>query len=307
MGASKKNKATNPVGFFFGLNTIDLQFQTGTYPSANTKTRAAATALHVGGPATNAAICFQWLGGIATLCTPVGFHSFSNFISGELKKLKVSLIDAAAGKNNDPTIASIVSELENGTRTIVVSPPPPIRKTEKSFPDAELKDNPRVLLLDGFYMEQAIMLAKKYQSLKVPVILDGGSWKKDMDKLLPHVDIAICSASFRPPDVKTKDEIFEYLAAKEISKAAITHDANPVLLMEDKQKSEVATIAVDTVDSLAAGDFFHGAFCYYYALNYSFTESIKGATIIAGNSCKYFGTREWMKKINPQHYQQIQA
>ncbi len=303
MGTSKKNNdPKNPAGFFFGLNTIDLQFKTHRYPSANTKTRAEATAMHVGGPATNAAVCFQWLGGKSELLTPIGKHSFQTFIFEELQGLNVEITDAAPDSNAFPTLAAVVSEQQKGTRTIVVSPPSEVKFTSAKFSGNE---KPAILLIDGFYMEKAIHLANHYKNQQVPVILDGGSWKEGMDELLPLVDIAICAASFHPPGENTAKGVIEYLVKKGISRAAITRDADPVMYYENGNVGEIATLNIRAVDSLGAGDFFHGAFCYYHARGYSFTHSLSGACIVAGNSCKYFGSRQWMERMDPAKYQLI--
>ncbi len=49
---------------------------------------------------------------------------------------------------------------------------------------------------------------------------------------------------------------------------------------------------------LGAGDIFRGAFCFYYANGHNFTNSLQRASMIAGASCQWFGTRKWMKKTN---------
>ena len=51
---------------------------------------------------------------------------------------------------------------------------------------------------------------------------------------------------------------------------------------------------VQPVDTLGAGDIFHGAFCYYI-LQASFTDALTRAAKIAANSCQFFGTRRWME------------
>ncbi len=250
----------------------------------------------------HAAICFQWLGGKAELLTPIGQHSFSSFIFEELQGLNLRISDAAPESKVLPTMAAVVSEQQNGTRTIIVSPPSAVDFTNMKFLETE---KPAVLLVDGFYMEQAINQAKHYKSQHVPIILDAGSWKDGMENLLPCVDIAICAASFHPPTVNKADGVIEYLIDKGISKAAVTRDADSVLFYENGNLGETEALKIRAVDTLGAGDFFHGAFCYYYAMGYSFIQSLSGACIIAGNSCKYFGTRQWMEIFNPENFQDI--
>ena len=77
-------------GLFVGLNTIDLQFMVKESSVPNTKIKAENYCLHVGGPATNAAVAFAHLGGNATLLTSIGQHQFTNLIKSELNILNIN-------------------------------------------------------------------------------------------------------------------------------------------------------------------------------------------------------------------------
>jgi sugar/nucleoside kinase (ribokinase family) len=54
---------------------------------------------------------------------------------------------------------------------------------------------------------------------------------------------------------------------------------------------------IEAVDTLGAGDIFHGAFCHYI-LQETFTDALKQAANIAANSCQFFGTRRWMQRTS---------
>jgi sugar/nucleoside kinase (ribokinase family) len=51
------------------------------------------------------------------------------------------------------------------------------------------------------------------------------------------------------------------------------------------------------VDTMGAGDIFHGAFCFFSSEGKGFVESLGEAANIAAESCRYKGTREWMKHL----------
>jgi sugar/nucleoside kinase (ribokinase family) len=51
-------------GVFVGLSTIDVVYRVADFPAANTKAAANSQDVFVGGPATNAAIAFTFLGGL---------------------------------------------------------------------------------------------------------------------------------------------------------------------------------------------------------------------------------------------------
>jgi sugar/nucleoside kinase (ribokinase family) len=52
---------------------------------------------------------------------------------------------------------------------------------------------------------------------------------------------------------------------------------------------------VEAIDTLGAGDIFHGAFCFYYLKENNFAEALKKASAVATESCKYHGTRDWIQ------------
>ena len=64
-------------------------------------------------------------------------------------------------------------------------------------------------------------------------------------------------------------------------------------------QSSIAVPNVETVDTLGAGDIFHGAFCHFILSN-SYRRSLEAAAKVASESCRYFGTRQWIAKRKEQ-------
>ena len=58
---------------------------------------------------------------------------------------------------------------------------------------------------------------------------------------------------------------------------------------------------IEAVDTLGAGDIFHGAFCHSILEEENeqenFVAALESAAKVASFSCKFFGTREWMKSF----------
>jgi len=60
----------------------------------------------------------------------------------------------------------------------------------------------------------------------------------------------------------------------------------------------IAVTKIRAVDTLGAGDIFHGAFCYYISQpGYEFREALSAAAHVATFSCRDPGTRWWMEKF----------
>ena len=69
-----------PKGIFVGLSTIDIIYTVSEHPAPNTKIAAQSQQIFVGGPATNAAVTFAFLGGSTTLMTPSGNNPLAAMI-----------------------------------------------------------------------------------------------------------------------------------------------------------------------------------------------------------------------------------
>jgi len=280
---------------FIGLSTIDIVYNVDKFPRTNTKVAAKSQEVFVGGPATNAAITFAHLGGRTTLVTAAGRHPLSHIIREELRKYSIQLIDLNPDFDGVPPISS-VSVDRNGQRNVVSAnashvPSPAIGV------DNNILRQARMVMVDGHYMPACQSWAKAARENKVPVVFDGGSWKDGTAELLECVDTAICSADFRPPGCSSRDETIEFLKHAGVVSIAITGGAEPIHFVSGAASGTLRVPPVEAVDSMGAGDVLHGAYCYFASTGRGFVESLAEAAIIASESCRYRGAREWMKAL----------
>jgi sugar/nucleoside kinase (ribokinase family) len=279
-------------GLFIGLNTIDMQFLVDAYPGKNEKSKAQGYGLYTGGPATNAAIAFSHLGGKSHLVSSFGRHPFTELIAKELQKYGVEHTDMTPERSCHPVFASVVTTLGTGERSIVSYHP-----NYHHFCDITLDSFPveayGIMLTDSFYVDAALTLTEKAHG-RIPVVLDGGSWKPNLEKLLPLVDVAICSADFRPPGTHSVQHVFDFLSGQCIRNIVITQGEKPILVKAQGSYYEIPVEPIKAKDTLGAGDIFHGAFCYYYMMGSELNKALSQASMVAGRSCLAYGTREWM-------------
>lgn len=285
---------------FIGLTTIDLQFLVKDYPLVNTKVKALKYEMNIGGPAANAAIAFSHLGGSSHILTGIGKNNFTGYIKNEFKKFNIEVTDITPDYSHDPTFASIITSESNGDRTVLSYNPVNEEVECSDFANIDLSDYD-IIHIDGFHGSAAIDIIKKARKYKIPVVFDGGSWKEKTSQILDYCNIIICSDDFYPPDSKDKHELLQYLAEeKNIKRVAITRGKDSILYVKSQRKGKLDVFETEVIDTLGAGDIFHGAFCFFYVNGNSFIKSLKKAAGIASESCKYFGTRAWMeaKKFN---------
>ncbi|PMB03191.1 ribokinase [Fischerella thermalis CCMEE 5273] len=284
-------------GLFVGLVTLDLIYLAQSPPRNNQKIVAADYTVTAGGPATNAAVTFSHLANQSELLGVVGSHPMTQLIRGDLEKYQVEIIDLDPATTNPPPVSSIIVTQASGERAVISINAVKTQANSQAIPP-DILQNVDIVLIDGHQMTVGIEIAQTAKANNIPVVIDGGSWKPGFDKLLPFVDYAICSANFHPPNCQTQEQVFTYLSEFGIPHIAITHGEQPIkyLIQETGTTGFVNVSKTTAVDTLGAGDIFHGAFCHY-VLRENFLDALASAAKIAAFSCQFFGTRRWMRSL----------
>ncbi len=287
-------------GLFVGLVTLDLIYLAESPPKNNQKLVADDYLVAAGGPVTNAAVAFSYLGNQAKISGVVGCHPMTQLIKSDLANYQVEIIDNYPTTENPPPVSSIIVSKETGERAVISINAVKTQVSSQSISPDILQDID-IVLIDGHQMKLGCAIAQKAKVENIPVVIDGGSWKAGFEKLLPFVDYAICSANFYPPDSHNSEEVFAYLNQIGIPHIAKTHGEIPfqyltINLSHNLSQSEIKILDVPKIqpaDTLGAGDIFHGAFCHY-VLQETFTTALEEAAKIAALSCQFFGSRRWM-------------
>lgn len=280
-------------GLFVGLVTLDLVYLATTAPSNNQKIVASDYTVAAGGPATNAAVTFSQLGNQATLLGVVGAHPIKNLILADLESHGVATRDLHPTQSQPPPVSSIIVTQGTGERA-VVSINAVKSQVEPDRIPPNILQGIDIVLIDGHQLAVGQAIAQLAKVNNIPVVIDGGSWKPGFESVLPFVDYAICSANFYPPNCNSTLEVEAYLCAAGIPYIAITHGENPISTFSAGNTSWVEIPQISAVDTLGAGDIFHGAFCHYI-LREDFTKALAAAAKIASYSCQFFGTRRWIE------------
>ena len=286
--------STMHKGLFLGLSTADIVYYLPHHPLNNQKLKAERQMSFAGGPATNAAVAFAAFGNHATLVSGLGRHPLAHVPKMDLADQQVHLIDCSDQPRRPPILASILVDLSTGERSVVYSNTD-LRKLRTDAVNESLLEDTDVLMLDGYFLPQAVQMAGWARSFEIPVVLDGGSWKEGLEELLPLVDYAICSDDFYPPGCTDKAAVFDHLRGHGLAHIAITRDGNRILAHQDGTTVEVPVMPVQAMDTLGAGDILHGAFCHYI-LEQDFLLSLERAAEVASMSCTSLGTRAWIAR-----------
>lgn len=257
-----------------GLTTVDLIQYVERAPGPDEKVQARSARLEFGGPAANAAFTAASLGASCQLLTAVGTGPLAEMASSTIRAHGVDVVDAAVSDWQLPVSSVAISPAGRSVISVNAGQPPHLQA-------AVCLAGYDALLVDGHHLELALPVAYEASAVGIPVLLDGGSWKPGLERLLPLVDAAVVSADFRGdlPQIPI----------------AVTRGAAPIEYRYPGGSGSVAVQPVPDADTLGAGDVFHGAWLTYVGSHglHDFPAGLQYAAEIASFSCRYPGAHEW--------------
>ena len=211
----------------------------------------------------------------------------------DLQTYGVTIADLTPKRVLPPPVSSIVVSAETGERAVVASNAVDMQVAASEIA-ADVLQGVDVVLVDGHQMAVGAQVARWAKAKKVPVIVDAGSWKPGFETVLAQADVVVASANFLPPEGRTSSEVFDYLQNLGVARMAITRGSQSILYRENGTAGEIEVPSIRAVDTLGAGDIFHGAFCHFH-LTHTFEEALLKASRSASFACQYWGTRDWTK------------
>ncbi|MGN0765862.1 MAG: PfkB family carbohydrate kinase [Christensenellales bacterium] len=281
-------------GLFVGLCGLDVVFyENKPLPKEDLKMKVGDVRSCIGGPAANAAITFSLLGGESVVLTYIGNSAVGKVIKQQMAEYRIKVIDMC---NDDDVknISSIYVNTKDATRTILSGRNPIYNLNDFSAIDEAVKDCDFVLY-DGHFSHIDDRLLNVAKAERKDIVIDVGDWKETFDKILRFNPTLICSEVF------AKDGLngIELMNRYHHQRAAITRGKKSVLYKTEDMSAmqEIPTVAVNAIDTLGAGDVFHGAYCHFaYNVGLDFPNALKEATKVAGISTTVRGVVDGVKK-----------
>lgn len=276
---------------FLGGHTFDMVYRLGVLPAENAKAKADRVYAAAGGPALNAAITAAILSAESAseivFAGALGSGPLTQAVKAEARRYGVELHPLGVS-NGDAPCASIA--LTPGGRRTIWSPP----QAEAGLgalddlPDLEGFD---VLLVDGQLPEAAIVAARAFRSAGKPVVLDAGSWKPGMEELTRLATEIIASAAFGWP---SGGDVLQMALDARARFAAITADGDAIRWRSaEGERGEVSPPRTQAVDTLAAGDIFHGAYVWFrHGAGLASDAALIEAARVASASVAQYGPRK---------------
>jgi sugar/nucleoside kinase (ribokinase family) len=286
-----------PVGVFVGLATLDVIHHIAKVPAVNQKITSTAQFVAAGGPAANAAVTFAALRGDAILVTALGDDPVADLIRADLAAYGVSVLDAAAGTTRAVPVSAVSVVKSTGDRSVVS----PDAVNSDAPPPGDLGDivaDADVVLVDGHHPLIARAAVRQAAARGIRLVVDAGRWKPVMDDIIPYATDMVCSNDFRMPGVGDPGSTAAALVRSGVRTVVSTHGGDPVEWWSDGESGSVPVEPVVVVDTLGAGDAFHGAYSYFSTrLESGVAERIDRSARVAALRCSVVGPRAWLSEL----------
>lgn len=269
-----------------GSAVVDFVFEVDTLPDRPEKYRANGARVVGGGCAANAAVAIARLGGSAHLAGRVGDDATGRLILADLQAegVNTALTNIAAGGTS--SFSSVYVD-QSGERQIM------------NFRGDQLQQDPdwdlpklEAILADTRWPQGAVRAMQTARTQNIPGVLDAEApIIQDALALASHVAFSRQGLDDYLPDGTTEDRV-QQIAAQLGCWVCVTDGADGVTWNSGTASGHVASFKVDVVDTLGAGDIWHGAFTLALAEGVDEVGAIRFANAAAALKCTQRGGRD---------------
>lgn len=274
-----------------GVAVIDFVFRLDEVPEPGHKYRAREAMIVGGGCAANAAVAISRLGGQAVLAARIGDDMIGKMVLAGLEEERVDCALVRRYEGRRTSYSSVVVDA-HGERNIVG-----FRDEAMDFgADWLERDAPAdfdAALADTRWPEGARVLMEQARQRGVPGIIDGEAPVREAQGALHTAShIAFSAQGLRDYCGDADLETGLRQAADETGAwVCVTEGADGVRWWDGEAVRHMQAFAVDVVDTLGAGDVWHGAFALMLAEGSAEPEAIRYASAVSAIKCTQFGGR----------------
>lgn len=276
-----------------GLAVLDIVFSVETHPDRGRKTFADAMTVIGGGPAANAAVTVARLDGDARFIGRLGDDIVGDLIIDDFARWGVD----ASGVRRIPSVPSPVSSIvveADGERTIVNHSDRRLFAPDDGVAPGDLT-GVHAVLGDLLWPTGAISAMHAARAAGIPAVLDFDETPRGpVGVVLTAPTHIIFSAPALAAVSGEQDSLLGLRSVRAMTTSwiAVTLGAGGVLWLDDAgEPRQSPAFAVDAIDTLGAGDVFHGAFTLGLAEGRPIEEVIRRASAVAALKCTHFGGR----------------
>jgi sulfofructose kinase len=275
-----------------GMPVRDLTFRVPGLPARGSKEHASHFEEICGGNALNGAIGIVRLGGVASICGPMGDsrETSSRYIFEQMAHEGIDTRHIVHMPGLVTPISNIMID-PSGERTIVTFRDPELWKVKLPPIDELLKDCDAILTESRCAVFCTDLCAEAVRR-GIPVVVDIDNIMSKREGLLTASTHLVFSSEPLQETAGASDdgEALKKLAKLTPSFLAGTRGPRGTIWLDERGNlQETPAFPVHTVDTLGAGDVFHGAFTLAITEGRELREALRFASAAAALKCTRFG------------------
>jgi len=274
-----------------GIAVLDEVFRVRAFPMPDTKVQASEFITIGGGNAANAAVAIARLGGKAYFAAPLGVDAVGDRLIESLQREGVECVGCVRVPGARTPVSAIFVDAR-GERTIA-------NYRDHRLDDATLDDPDRLVravdavLVDNRFPDFVLPICRAAMACRIPVVIDADKEADDRQPLFNAATHVIFSAECLRATARTHDLAAGLAHMGKLTDAflAVTNGPHPVLWYDRGWAAirETPVFAIKAVDTLGAGDVFHGAFALALVEGRGVEDALRFAAAAAGLKCSRFG------------------
>jgi sulfofructose kinase len=285
----KRGTSRPPVVLCAGIAVEDFLFKVDRFPAAGTKVRAGDLVATTGGCAANAAVAVARLGGRARFSGPIGTDDASRRFLDALAKTGVDSSGVLRVDGGSIPVSGIFID-RDGEKMVATLHGKGLDGATP--PDAAaLVADVDVLLADNRFPDFVLPICRAAAARGIPVVLDVDKATTVADPLFATASHLIFSSEALTATTGTADlgTALLGIAAHSRGFLAVTNGPDDVLWIERGALRRLPVFAVEAVDTLGAGDSFHGGFALALAEGRDEVAAMRFGAAAAALKCTRFG------------------
>jgi len=276
-----------------GIIVLDEVFRVEQFPQPDGKVQASGFFVVNGGCAANAAAAIARLGGRVALAGPLGGPAGED-ANGDrvLKALAAEHVDCRFCQRV-PGLATALSAIfinARGDRTIVTYRDERIAATKPDDADA-IVATADIVLADNRYPDFVQPICAAARRRRLPVVLDGDRPTIEDDPLFAIASHVIFSSECLRETTGVADlgDSLRRIAARTGAFLAVSNGPDDIIYLDGGAPKRLPVFKVAAVDTLGAGDAFHGGFALALAEGRGEVEAMRFGAAVAGIKCTRLG------------------
>jgi sulfofructose kinase len=282
-----------PVVLCAGIAVEDFIFKVERFPQPGEKVQASTLIATPGGCAANAAVAVARLGGVARFAGPVGTDEASaRFLEG-LGRFGVDARGVERVEGGSISVSGIFIDA-TGEKLVATRRGELLAQALPSDAAALLADVD-IVMADNRFPDFVRPILQAAVDRGIPAVLDGDRATTPDDPLFAIVSHVIFSSEAlrATPGFDDLAAALKVIANTAPGFLAVTNGPEPILWLERgevrQEVRQLAAFPVEAVDTLGAGDTFHGAFALALAERHDLLPAMRFAAAAAALKCTRFG------------------